>query len=122
MNALDEVLAAYRDLSAGGPAQADMFGVKTEHANETHRRACEEVARLRGDPDTLLGKVIKELGYGMNMPNETDIALVALWVSRRADNSLNATMFRMEDEPLTDELRERIAAVLRNLADTLTRQ
>lgn len=55
MSALDEVLEAYRDI----------FGVKTERANETHRRACEEVAHLRGDPGTLLGKVIKEFGYGM---------------------------------------------------------
>ena len=37
MSALDEVLEAYRD----------MFGVKTDRANETHRLACEEVARLR---------------------------------------------------------------------------
>ncbi len=64
MNALDEVLAAYR-LTASVAQAGDMFGVKTEpacastcprarrrahadrHANETHRRACEEVARLR---------------------------------------------------------------------------
>ena len=37
MSALDEVLESYRD----------MFGVKTDRANETHRLACEEVARLR---------------------------------------------------------------------------
>ena len=34
---LDIVLASYRD----------MFGVKTERANEIHRLACQEVARLR---------------------------------------------------------------------------
>ncbi len=46
MNALDEVLAAYR-LTASVAQAGDMFGVKTERANETYRRACEEVARLR---------------------------------------------------------------------------
>jgi len=64
-------------------------------------------------------KVVKELGYGMNMPNETDIAFAALWVSRRADGSLNSTMCHLEDESLTDELKERIATVLRNLADLI---
>jgi hypothetical protein len=37
MNALELVLASYRD----------MFGVKTERANELHRDACIEVAALR---------------------------------------------------------------------------
>ena len=37
MSELDIVLASYRD----------MFGVKTDLANEIHRLACEEVARLR---------------------------------------------------------------------------
>lgn len=37
MTALDEVLESYRD----------MFGVKTDRANEIHRLACEEVSRLR---------------------------------------------------------------------------
>ena len=37
MSALDNVLEAYRD----------MLGVKTDRANETHRQACVEVARLR---------------------------------------------------------------------------
>jgi hypothetical protein len=64
-------------------------------------------------------RIVKELGYSMNMPNETDVAFVALWVSRRADGSLNSTACNIEEEPLTDELRERIAIVLRNLADTV---
>ncbi len=37
MSELDIVLESYRD----------MFGVKTDRANEIHRLACEEVARLR---------------------------------------------------------------------------
>jgi len=37
MDELEIVLASYRD----------MFGTKTERANEIHRLACEEVARLR---------------------------------------------------------------------------
>jgi hypothetical protein len=37
MDELEIVLASYRD----------MFGVKTERANEIHRLACAEVARLR---------------------------------------------------------------------------
>jgi hypothetical protein len=37
MNALELVLASYRD----------MFGVKTERANELHRDACIETAALR---------------------------------------------------------------------------
>jgi hypothetical protein len=36
-DALEIVLASYRD----------MFGTKTERANEIHRLACEEVARLQ---------------------------------------------------------------------------
>lgn len=64
-------------------------------------------------------KVVKELGYSMSMPNESDIAFVALWVSRRADGSLNSTMFHLEEEELANDLRERIAQVLRNLADTV---
>lgn len=45
MSAIDEVLESYRD----------MFGVKTERANQTHRLACEELARLREQhPDTAL--------------------------------------------------------------------
>jgi hypothetical protein len=64
-------------------------------------------------------KVVKELGYSMSMPNESDIAFVALWVSRRADGSLNSTMCHIEEETLTNELREKIALVLRNLADTV---
>jgi hypothetical protein len=67
-------------------------------------------------------KVVKELGYGMNMPNETDIAFMALWVSRRVDGSLNSTACNIEEEPLTDELRERIATVLRNLANMVSAQ
>lgn len=64
-------------------------------------------------------KVVKELGYSMSIPNESDIAFAALWVSRRADGSLNSTMFHLEEEELTNDLRERIAQVLRNLADTV---
>ena len=37
MSALDDVLEAYRD----------MFGVKSDRANETHRLACIEVWNLR---------------------------------------------------------------------------
>jgi hypothetical protein len=68
---------------------------------------------------SLQEKVVKELGYSMSMPNERDIAFVALWVSRRADGSLNSTMCHLEEEELTNDLRERIAQVLRNLANTV---
>lgn len=64
-------------------------------------------------------RVVKELGYSMNMPNATDIAFVALWITRRDDGSLSPTMCNIEEEPLTDELREHIATVLRDLADTV---
>jgi len=64
-------------------------------------------------------KVIKELGYGMNMPRETDIVFMALWVSRRADGSLGSTVCNIEEEPLTDELRGRIAIILLNLAESI---
>lgn len=69
--------------------------------------------------ETLKDKVVKELGYGMEMPDETDIAFVGMWVSRRADGSLNSTMLHLEDETLTDELRARIAQMLRNQADSV---
>ena len=64
-------------------------------------------------------KVVKELGYGMNRANETDIAFMALWISRRVDGSLNSTVCNLEDESLSAELREKIATVLRNLANSL---
>ncbi len=67
-------------------------------------------------------KAVKELGFGMNIPNEIDIAFLALWVSRRSDGSLTSTACNIiEEEPVADELREKIATMLRNLADTVAR-
>jgi len=65
-------------------------------------------------------KVMREIKYGMGVTTERDIAFAALWVSRRlSDNSLVPTFCNMVDEPLTDELRSRIADVLRVLADNV---
>jgi hypothetical protein len=71
---------------------------------------------------TLQEKVIKELGYGMGMDHEKDIAFMALWVSRNlSDSRLKSTMCQMtaDGEPMTDELRIKIAEVLRQLADSV---
>jgi hypothetical protein len=64
-------------------------------------------------------KVIKELGYGMSMSDRKDIMFVATWVSRREDGSLTATMCSIEDEPITDELKQNIAGALRRLAESI---
>lgn len=69
------------------------------------------------DKSPLQDKVIKELGYGMGISNQTDIAFVAMWVSRRADGSLTSTLCEMANEELTDELKQKIANVLRELAN-----
>lgn len=67
MSELDIVLASYRD----------MFGVKTERANEIHRLACEEVARLRAAEHRVQrtcakcgnsGKPITDIGGNQSCP------------------------------------------------------
>ncbi len=46
-------------------------------------------------------------------------AHVSPWVSRRTNGGLTSTICNIEEEPLTDELRERIVTVLHNLAETV---
>ena len=55
MSAVDEVLEAYRD----------MFGTKSDRANETHKAACAEIASLRG--------FVKELFELADWPDGGDI-------------------------------------------------
>jgi hypothetical protein len=71
------------------------------------------------DETTLYSKAVKELGYGMNIPDEEDLTFIAVWVSRRTDGSLTSTMCHIGEENLTDEVQKRLASGLRNIADTL---
>lgn len=79
-----------------------------------------EMRKKPVDRGTLQDRVIKELGYGMGVTTEHDIAFMAMWVSRRlSDGHISSTICNMVDEPLTDELRAKIAEVIRRLADTV---
>jgi hypothetical protein len=71
----------------------------------------------------LYDKAVKELGYGMNMPDREDIALLAVWVSRRTDGSPTSTIMELKDEEiLTDDVKQRLAQGLRELADHIEGQ
>ena len=68
----------------------------------------------------LQAKVIKELGFGMGMPNEIDIAFVAIWISKRQDDHLSPTFCAMYEEPIPDEVKKKIAELLREYAERIT--
>jgi hypothetical protein len=69
--------------------------------------------------ETIYEKVIRELGYGMNIEGEQDIAFVGVWVSRKNNGDLCPTWLQLVNEEVTDELRESIVKGLHNLADSI---
>lgn len=68
---------------------------------------------------SLQDKVIKELGFGMNMPNEQDVAFVAIWLSRKQNGHLSPTFCVMYEEPVPDEIKTKIADVLKYYAERI---
>ena len=68
---------------------------------------------------SLLEKVIKELGFGMNMPNEQDVAFVAIWLSRKQDGHLSPTFCAMYEEPVPDEIKAKMSDVLKYYAERI---
>lgn len=64
-------------------------------------------------------KVIKELGFGMNMPNEPDVAFVAIWLSRKQNGHLSPTFCAMYEEPVPEEIKTKMADVLKYYADRI---
>ena len=68
---------------------------------------------------SLQEKVIKELGFGMNMPNEQDVAFVAIWLSRKQDGHLSPTFCAMYEEPVPDEIKAKMSDVLKYYAERI---
>lgn len=71
--------------------------------------------------EILLEKIRKELELGMNVTGETDVAFVAMWVSRRADGSFTSTLTThyLEGESLSSDLLQAISRALVRLADNV---
>mgnify|MGYP000881412512 CR=1 FL=1 len=68
---------------------------------------------------SLQEKVIKELGFGMGMPNEPDVAFVAIWLSKKKDGRLSPTFCAMYEEPVPDEIKVKISDVLKYYAERI---
>jgi hypothetical protein len=81
-----------------------------------------EAEQLGGSVETFQDRVRKELYFGMGCDGYKDLAFAGMWVSRRLSNSdLEPTYCVMQDhaEPMTDELRHKVAWALRQLADNV---
>lgn len=68
---------------------------------------------------TLKDKIVKELDYGMNLPDRKDIVFFGIWVSRREDGTLTPTLLEIKEEKLTDEIKNKFSEELKYLAEKI---